>query len=129
MHKTMDQRAAEALDAAADLLGDPSVWTKEVMARDKDGLPTHPNSKRACKWCGMGAIRRAANDEVRTVFAARRAANEILSAREWSFGWDTQTVRPRPSMSVEDFNDAESSSNEDVCSLFREAAQFIRDRT
>jgi hypothetical protein len=44
---------------AIDILTDPSCWTQEAFARDKDGELCRPCNDRAEKWCVLGALMRA----------------------------------------------------------------------
>ena len=38
-------------------------WTKGTLARDKDGIPIHPQAAGACSWCMSGALHRVAASE------------------------------------------------------------------
>lgn len=53
-------RMNEALQAMADLLADPSHWTKGVLARDSRGYACSPLDPDACQWCLLGAARKVA---------------------------------------------------------------------
>jgi hypothetical protein len=67
------------------LLADSEAWTKHVLARDRRGRETEPESEMACKWCLLGAafaLRCAAGEDDLSV----RPAMKMLVVPDGRFG-------------------------------------------
>ena len=47
---------------ALELIADEAHWTRGALARDKRGVNCGWDSQKALKFCGMGALARAATD-------------------------------------------------------------------
>ena len=65
------------LDRAKVLLACEEHWTLGAWARDEDGRPCDPLSRRARRWCAWGALQKCAYDLVRNEHAARKIANTV----------------------------------------------------
>lgn len=52
----------DILKRAREILSDPLAWCKDTFARDKEGMKVWSGSVRACQFCAIGAIARAAKD-------------------------------------------------------------------
>ena len=52
-------KAADLLDKAAELIAQPGAWTQMAYARNAEGNPCSPRSRKAVCWCAMGALQRA----------------------------------------------------------------------
>ena len=55
-------KAADLLDAAAELIAQPGAWTQGADARTTKGNPCLPASRRAVCWCALGAIDHACDN-------------------------------------------------------------------
>ena len=53
-----NQKAADLLAAAADLIAKPGAWTQGALARTAKGNRCAPTSRRAVCWCALGALDR-----------------------------------------------------------------------
>lgn len=104
----------------------PGAWTKQATARDKDGQPLGlANSRKACRWCSVGAVyragARAASGYVFDDVEALRALSQVIAPKG----------NPNESAvlsTVASFNDAEQTTHQDVLSLFDKAIADVRER-
>lgn len=76
--------STQLLLRGAEILSTPSgqyehSWTRQVMARDKSGKPTAPESQSACRFCSLGVVYRAAH-ELSADLNAREEAIRRLAA-------------------------------------------------
>jgi hypothetical protein len=59
----MQSLAHNLTHRAREILSDPSSWTQWVAARDAGGRPVSPCCNEAKKFCGFGALTRAAHEK------------------------------------------------------------------
>ena len=84
-------------------------WTQGTLARDKEGIPTHPQAAGACSWCMSGALHRvAASERVNgphfdqawhALDEAVSKHNEAVSKHEWPptfTSWNDDSGRTHP---------------------------------
>lgn len=104
----------------------PESWTKGVNCRDKDGEPLAlATSRRACRWCVVGAVYRAgAKATSGSVFddveAIRLLSKVIAPNGNPNESADLNTVAS--------FNDAERTTHQDVIGLFNKAIALQQER-
>jgi len=103
----------DVLEAARRLLADEKNWTKGRLARTSDQVPALVHGPDASCFCVMGAVEHAGG--LRTNFDAKDHAVEMLEAVV-SEGYYT---------CIEDFNDADETTHEDVLQLFDRAIRFV----
>ena len=101
-----NQKAADLLDAAADLLTTPGAWTKGKLARASTGYPCAPDSPRAVCWCATGALLRV-NPGGESFILALGALYELIGH-------------------ISDWNDHPRRKQGDVVQLLRRAANKLR---
>ena len=78
-----DPKIITALVAARDLISDKQRWTRFVNARDEHGSPCSPLAARACQFCSVGALMRAADGHL-TSHKRREAGNFLrFGAKEF----------------------------------------------
>lgn len=65
------------LHNACNLLNAAFYWTSKAWARDENGVPCRPLSRRARQWCAWSAIYKCAFDLVGQKQAAREIADRI----------------------------------------------------
>lgn len=58
-----NEKILNVLEAARKLISDPKTWIKGITAADAEGEAIEYCSEYACKFCTVGAIYRAANNE------------------------------------------------------------------
>jgi hypothetical protein len=102
----MQQTNAVILKAIA-LIENPEAWTQGVSARDLEGASVASNSQRACRWCTLGALDKAADDD-NSWLAATREVRDVMMREEKFY------------RSVADFNDTHTHA--EVLALLRKAA-------
>lgn len=112
----------EVLEAARDLIRDPSHWTKGALARDANGKAVGTN--RGVCFCTLGALTRA------TV----AAAPEGVGDREWFELHDsaetifrTQLIKTYGYNSIARFNDMPHITHDDVMAVFDSAISKLRE--
>jgi len=108
------------------LISVPGSWTKGAVARDKEGEALGlANSRRACRWCAVGAVYRAhAQISDGTVFDdvnALRALSEVIAPQ----GNPNESAWLNTISSV---NDAELTRHKDVLDIFDAAISAVRKR-
>ena len=104
-------KAADLLDAAAELIAQPGAWTRRKGARDPDGWGCFPNDPEAAAWCAIGALlnrlpHRFMDDKI--YCAAICALNDIVGT------------------AVSAWNDDLSTTHSDVLQAFRDASANLR---
>ena len=55
--KPLSDEGREVLIRARARLSDPVRWTRDWLAKNLDGEPTHPEAPEAICWCVLGALR------------------------------------------------------------------------
>ena len=70
----------QVLINARALIADPAHWTSCTLARTAEDYVVDWYDRSATKWCGMGAIYRAAYDFVSDTKEARRIGNEVAKS-------------------------------------------------
>ena len=66
--------------AARDLIAQEGRWTKKLLACTETRRPVMWHDEEACRWCAVGAVRRAALDLVGEETRAQLLADEVLNA-------------------------------------------------
>ncbi len=81
-------KASEMLHEAILRICEESHWTTGVLARDREGAETAPESEFACSWSAEGALRKASNNAYSGCYGRALAEVEIatfmLTARRLS---------------------------------------------
>lgn len=81
---------ADALDAVAHLIGEPSRWTVDAEARNASGGPVAPTSPRAAAWSIGGAVERVIDPEATDITDAEwRRRTDLESATYRALGITT----------------------------------------
>ena len=112
MDKTMSEHA-QILRRAAELLSEPDRWCRELLAKDAGGNGVPSTSPEARSWCMLGAtIRSSAGYHDKALGGAVEALGSAVV--DLGFSDDRNFV-------VEQFNDAEDTSHEDVMLVFKHA--------
>jgi hypothetical protein len=100
----------EVLKAARELIATPDKWSQGAMARNADGRPVWAAANDAVCFCAEGAIQRAGAGMF------NRAFNVVVDLVE--------TGDP-----LHRFNDASTTSHEDILALFDRAIAAEESRT
>lgn len=69
------KEAHRLLKAGFALIAEEKNWTKQVFARNSEGLPVASDSEDACKFCSIGAL-----NKVSFIKAATETEEEIVSS-------------------------------------------------
>lgn len=101
----------EVLVAAKALIDDPKHWTVGTYARDACGNSVNEMSSKACKFCSMGAVYRAA----KTAYGFTGMAQPALAV----LGATVAELNETRHQSVSHFNDTHT--HEKVMELFDKA--------
>ena len=105
----------EVIGRAMGLIKKRDNWIQNYNAFSVDDLPTSPLSEKACKWCAMGAIIKAASDladecgkdiEVRHVSEIIAWMDDRVKTLE---RWDGMDF-----LSLPELNDDNETSHEDI---------------
>lgn len=68
------------IKGAREIISDPSRWTQNAYARSESGSIEIVESPKACKFCAMGALKRAAIDmEAERDWDSREEAEHLLN--------------------------------------------------
>lgn len=60
----MNAKMKQACESVADIFEAlPECWTKEYRARDEYDVSVEPTDHSACKWCAIGGVSAAMNDD------------------------------------------------------------------
>lgn len=83
MAENADKRAARVaadrlLARAAQLIAEPSGWTKRELARDRHSKRVSPSSERAVHFCAGGALLRATSEQFEVGFCLGEAGDELV---------------------------------------------------
>jgi hypothetical protein len=97
----------EKLIAAREKIADPKHWIKEEMAVDFEGMPCDAQSAHAVGWCALGAL-----------CAVTECFSGALSILQRAVGYTSSSV-----YSLSRFNDADSTTHEDMLALFDRAIE------
>lgn len=112
----------EILTRAREIITPPGNWTRHYVARNKDGEVTFSSSPDACQWCAIGAIEAASGSQIipyppRDIKVEMDSAlNTLRSAIPAGFS-DPRNGGPIVSI----YNDAKSTSHDDILKLFDRA--------
>lgn len=101
------------LIAARAVIAEPGRLAVGTFARDDGGLPVLPRSDRACCWCALGAIFKAAGGETEEKNKAVRLLNVAVYAE--------QDRRGVPHASIATYSDDRSTTHANVLARFDEA--------
>ena len=63
---------------AKTLIADPQHWTRDTLARSRQGVDVSWADRSAARWCAMGAIYRAAYDLLGDANKAARVGNDVV---------------------------------------------------
>ncbi len=77
----------QVLKGALVVLDNEEAWTKGKFARDEDGETCSPISPKACKFCLLGAMRKAANNDSGLVISTMKLVefvNDIPVIAQWN---------------------------------------------
>ena len=99
-------RCVALLEASRQRLKSESAWTKGTLARDIDGKGTRSTSPVAVSFCLEGTLERAGHD-------LKLSDRYIATCRRLLF----RLVRSRKFKSIADFNDAATTTHDDVLSV------------
>jgi hypothetical protein len=102
----MQQTKAVILKAIA-LIENPDAWTQGASARGIEGIPVNPHNPRACRWCTLGALGKAADDNDEWTAATRTVREAMMREEKWF-------------LSIGTFND--NHTHAEVLALLRKAA-------
>lgn len=101
------QDVVDVLTSARDLITPDGAWTKGELAR-AIGVPTFPNDPTADCWCMSGALLVAAGDSGPLFLSAVLAVEKVIP------------------FAVPKFNDAETTTQEEVIEAFNKAIERLR---
>jgi len=96
----------DLLEKARELISDPARWTKGAVARDLNGEPIEEFSSDAVCFCSIGVVSSVAN-----CLGLFNSTTHLLDRCAGKRGYPN----------ILSFNDAPTTTHEDIVSLFQEA--------
>lgn len=110
----------KVLNKLEKLLSDPERWCKGVLALDSTGKLIDPRGDDACKFCMSGAVTAACG--------TNRRFRGLVMTRLYTAAVDyaTQQQQDRVVWSIPSFNDAETTTHDDVMKVIRIAKKDVR---
>lgn len=123
--------ASELLKRAAEILKDPTAWVKGDAALDNANRIVSPASKEACKFCLIGAIRKASVDIALESQLLQLTSQEDLEAQlESGPGYSVRvnafnavTEELRFGWPISCYNDLASTTHADVLNVLQRAIE------
>lgn len=136
MRQEMITARADALEGAADLIENHD-WCQRALARDKDGEPTHVLDEGACEFCLQGALMKTCwvDEETHAESIEHGACyGQYMGDDEPTDGltvyhmvvFDTESSIPMRGVTLDQFNDFDSTTKEKVLGVLRKAAERVR---
>lgn len=85
----------------SELIADPDKWTQDAEARDEHGDEVASGSRKAVRWCLVGAVRKCVRDRLRVMF------------------WPNLRAKLPGGHSLESFNDTAGRTHAEVIDLLK----------
>jgi hypothetical protein len=113
----------DVLKGTLELLSDPARWTKDYLARDKDGEPAVANGPEAVCWCLMGGAEKVAFPDAEAEFDHDRGVAYSLALCEVR-----KTIQEKSlGGSIPAFNDEHSHA--EVVAVLKETVERVEKET
>ena len=95
-----ERSTVEILRAARERISDPGRWTKNELARERNGVSVPSWDDAACQWCAIGAAWCEAGAALGALHPAidalANAAQELFPERIVGIAWRVSTVNDHP---------------------------------